>query len=174
MSVRVTGTILKQLLWYVLTLSVFLFRETNINFFLTLFIQNEQDRFQEWMCLKRRPKKEDRRLKTLWSKTKTLWSKTKTLWSKTKTHQSKISKFFSIKERGKEGKTVSATNLTVTLSQSVQRVSNCVTQLYSDRNIICHDDLVCFVVTNILFLKCISENYDEVTLLPSYILSLSY
>ena len=41
-------------------------------------------------------------------------------------------------------------------------------------NIIFHDDLVYFVITNILFLKCISENYDEVTLLLHYILSLSY
>ena len=38
------------------------------------------------MCLKRRPKNEDRRPKTLWSKTKTHWSKTKTHRSKTKTH----------------------------------------------------------------------------------------
>ena len=35
--------------------------------------------------LKRRPKNEDLRPNTLWSKTKTQWSKTKTLWSKTKT-----------------------------------------------------------------------------------------
>ena len=42
------------------------------------------------------------------------------------------------------------------------------------KNIIYHDDLVYFVVTNILFLKCTSENYDEVTSLPCYILSLSY
>ena len=41
------------------------------------------------MCLKRRPKNEDRRPKTLWSKTKTHWSKTKTHWSKTKTLWSK-------------------------------------------------------------------------------------
>ena len=42
------------------------------------------------------------------------------------------------------------------------------------RNITFHDDLGYFFVTNILFLKCISENYDEVTLLLRYILSLSY
>ena len=84
---------------------------------------------------------------------------------------------------GKEGKTVSATNLTVTLSQSVHcvpKVRNAVKfqpesilfQQY--RNIIFRDDLVYFLVTNILFLKCISENYDEMTLLLRYKLSLSY
>ena len=73
--------------------------------------------------------------------------------------------------------TVSATNLTITLSQSVQRVSkvrNAVIFRKKYKNIICHDDLAHFVATNILFLKCISDNYDEVTLLPCYILSLLY
>ena len=116
------------------------------------------------MCLKRRPKNEERRPKTLWSKRKTLWSKTKTQQSKT---------FF---PSGKDGKTVSATNLKVTLSQSVQRVSKVrnAVKFQQYRNIIFHDDLVYVFVTNILFLKCISENYDEVTLLLRYILSVSY
>ena len=61
------------------------------------------------------------------SKMKTHKRRPKTLWSKTKTHQSKT--FF---PSGKEGKTVSATNLTVTLSQSIQRVSNYITQLNSN------------------------------------------
>ena len=58
------------------------------------------------MCLKWTPENEDRRPKIL--------SKTKTLWSKTKTHQSKT--FFL---SGKEGKTVSATNLVFILDQWV-------------------------------------------------------
>ena len=50
-----------------------------------------------------------------------------------------------------------ATNLTVALSQSVQHVSNCLTQLNSN-SIEIHvlvTILVYFVVTDILFLKCI-------------------
>ena len=77
--------------------------------------------------------------------------------------------------QGKREK-LSATNLTVTLSQSVQRLSKVrnAVKFQQYRNITFHDDLGYFFVTNILFLKCISENYDEVTLLLCYILSLSY
>ena len=147
-------------MWYVLTLSVL--RETNINF-LTLFIQNEQGRFQEWMCLKRRPKNEDRRPKTLWSKTKSLWSKTKTQQSKTFFfHQGK-------KERGKDCKRDRLDSYFISVGTTRVKLRNAVIFRQKYRNIICHGDLVCFVVTNFLFLKCISENYDEVTLLPSYI-----
>ena len=83
--------------------------------------------------------------------------------------------FPSGKLRGKDCNN-SKTNLTVTLAQSVQRVSKVrsAVKFQQYRNIIFHDDLVYFFVTNILFLKCISENYDEVTLILRYILSLSY
>ena len=65
----------------------------------------------------------------------------------------------------------SATNLTVTSSQSVQHVSNCVTQLNSNsiENARFSDDFSIFVVTNVLFSKCIWANYDEVTSLLCYI-----
>ena len=89
---------------------------------------------------------------------------TKTLWSKTKTRQSKT--FF---PSGKAGKTVSATNLTVTLSHSVQRVSNCVTQLNSNRNTeICHDDLVYFVEPIFYFWNA----YQKITMRWLYYLAI--
>ena len=42
------------------------------------------------VLLKRRPKNEDLRLKTPWTKTKTPWTKTKTPWTKTKTPWTKM------------------------------------------------------------------------------------
>ena len=128
------------------------------------------------MCLKQRPKNEDRRPKTLWSKTKTHWSKTKihwsktkTLWSKTKTHQSKT---FSPSRKKGETKRDKLDSYFISVGTTLVKFRNAVLfQQY--RNIICHDDLVYFFVTNILFLKCISENYGELTFLLRFILSFS-
>ena len=117
------------------------------------------------MCLKRRPKNED------WI-TKTLWSKTKTHWSKTKTHQSKT--FFSIRKRGKDCKREKLDSYFMSVGATRVKLRNAVIFQQQYWNIICRDDLLYFVVTNILFWKCTSENYDKVTLLPCYILSLSY
>ena len=131
------------------------------------------------MCRKRRPKNEDRRPKTLWSKTKTHWSKTKTHWSKTKTYWSKSKThwsktkthwsktkthwsktFFSSAERLSQivkhtirMSSEPATNFTLTLSQSIQRVTNCVTQ-FDFHNMEIYVSVKIFVnvvVANILF-----------------------
>ena len=59
----------------IIQLCIIIFNTTEV----TKFSQVRQ------MCWKQRPKNEDWRLKTLWSKMKIHWSKTKTLWSKMKT-----------------------------------------------------------------------------------------
>ena len=109
------------------------------------------------MCLKRRLKNKDRRPKTL--------------WSKMKTHQSKLN-LFSLRERGKDCKHDKLDSYFISVGTTRVKLRKAVIFQQKYRNIICHDDLVYFVLTNILFFKCISENCDEVTLLPCYILSI--
>ena len=70
------------------------------------------------------------KMKTHWSKTKTLWPKTKTHRSKTKTHQSKTKTHWSNIECHNI-KCQRVTNFTLTLSQSIQHVTNCVMQFNS-------------------------------------------